>query len=132
VRLSRSRIVVVLRYSVNVYTFMKPPERLSTFKTADNHLGLCCLGSRTLAFPGRTPGQVQLVEQARGNVSIIAAHSTPLRAMVLSADGDILATASETVRFLSQTFPLRVDRKQQALLPFLLTRKFWTGEKRAP
>ena len=97
VRLSRSRIVVVLRDSVNVYAFSSPPEKLSSFKTADNPLGLCCLGSQLLAFPGRTAGQVQLVELARGNVSIIPAHSSPLRALELSADGEFLATASATV-----------------------------------
>lgn len=96
VRLSRSRIVVVLRDSVNVYAFSSPPEKLSSFKTADNPLGLCCLGSQLLAFPGRTAGQVQLVELARGNVSIIPAHSSPLRALELSADGEFLATASAT------------------------------------
>lgn len=48
-------------------------------------------------FPGRTPGQVQLVELATGNVSIIPAHSSSLRAIDISRDGDILATASETV-----------------------------------
>ena len=65
------------------------------FETADNPTGLCCLGSKIVAFPGRTPGQVQMVEIATGNVSIIPAHSTPLRAMELSPDGEILATASE-------------------------------------
>ena len=89
--------MVVLRHSVNVYTFSSPPEKLSSFKTADNPLGLCCLGPQLLAFPGRTAGQVQLVELARGNVSIIPAHSSPLRALELSSDGEYLATASDTV-----------------------------------
>lgn len=48
-----------------------------------------------MAFPGRTPGQVQIVEINTGNVSIIPAHSTALRALELSPDGEILATASE-------------------------------------
>lgn len=97
VRLSRSRIVVVLQNSVHVHTFASPPEKLSVFETADNPQGLCCLGSKLLAFPGRTPGQVQLVELGRGNVSIIPAHAAPLRAMELSPDGEVLVTASETV-----------------------------------
>ncbi|KAI9832138.1 MAG: Phosphatidylinositol 3,5-bisphosphate-binding protein [Sarea resinae] len=96
VRLSRTRIVVALQNSIHVYTFSSPPEKLSVFETADNVLGLCCLGSQVLAFPGRTAGQVQLVELANGNVSIIPAHSAPLRAMDLSPDGEVLATASET------------------------------------
>ncbi|KZF22970.1 YVTN repeat-like/Quino protein amine dehydrogenase [Xylona heveae TC161] len=96
VRLSRTRIVVALQNSIHVYAFSSPPEKLSVFETADNLLGLCCLGSKILAFPGRSPGQVQLVEIASGNVSIIPAHGTPLRALELSPDGEILATASET------------------------------------
>lgn len=60
-------------------------------------MGLACLGQKLLAFPGRSPGQVQLVEIETGNVSIIPAHSTPLRAMALSPDGEVLATASEAV-----------------------------------
>lgn len=97
VRLSRSRIVVVLQNSVHVYSFGVPPQKLSVFETADNPLGLCCLGPRTLAFPGRTLGQVQLVDLGRGTVSIIPAHSSPLRALELGPDGELLATASETV-----------------------------------
>ncbi|KAL1859512.1 hypothetical protein VTK73DRAFT_7587 [Phialemonium thermophilum] len=95
-QLAKNRIVVVLQNSVRVYSFAKPPNLLATYETADNLLGLCCLSERTIAFPGRTPGQVQLVEVATGNVSIIPAHSSPLRAMQLSRDGELLATASET------------------------------------
>ena len=60
-------------------------------------MGLACLGQDVIAFPGRSPGQVQLVELKTGNVSIIPAHSSPLRAMTLSPDGEVLATASEAV-----------------------------------
>lgn len=97
--LSRSRIVIALHNSVHIYTFASPPEKVSIFETAENPQGLCCLGSKVIAFPGRTPGQVQMVEIGTGNVSIIPAHSSPLRAMALSPDGEILATASETVRW---------------------------------
>ena len=65
-------------------------------------MGLLCLGSRIFMFPGRTPGQVQIVESSTGNVSIIPAHGTPLRGLEISPDGNVLATASETVNpFLS-------------------------------
>ena len=37
-----------------------------------------------------------MVEVNTGNVSIIPAHSTPLRALELSPNGEVLATASET------------------------------------
>lgn len=97
VQLARNRIVVVLQNSVRVYSFAKPPDLLAAYETADNLLGLCCLSDKVIAFPGRTSGQVQLVETATGNVSIIPAHSSALRAIQLSRDGELLATASETV-----------------------------------
>lgn len=97
VRLSKTHIVVTLQNSVRVYKFLSPPELWSVFETADNPWGLCCLTPKTLAFPGRTPGQVQMVELSTGNVSIIPAHGSSLRALDISADGEILATASETV-----------------------------------
>lgn len=98
VRLSKSRIIVALLNSIHVFAFSNPPQKLSVFETSDNPLGLACLGKKLLAFPGRSPGQVQLVELETGNVSIIPAHSSPLRAMELSPDGEVLATASEAVR----------------------------------
>lgn len=98
VRLTRQRIVVVLQNSVHVYVFSSPPEKVSISETADNPLGLCCLSSQLLAFPGRTPGQVHLVELETGVVRIIPAHTSPLRAIEISPDGEIMATASETVR----------------------------------
>jgi hypothetical protein len=97
VRLSRTHIVVALQNSVRVYKFQSPPDLWAVFETADNPLGLSCLTEKTLAFPGRTPGQVQLVELATGNVSIIPAHGSALRAIDISRDGQVLATASETV-----------------------------------
>ncbi|KKK13663.1 SVP1-like protein [Aspergillus ochraceoroseus] len=95
VQLSKSRVVVALLNSIHIFAFSNPPQKLSVFETTDNSLGLACLGQKVLAFPGRSPGQVQIVELETGNVSIIPAHSTPLRAMALSPDGEVLATASE-------------------------------------
>lgn len=48
-------------------------------------------------MPGITPGQVQLVELSTGNISFVVAHSAPLKALDISRDGQVLATASETV-----------------------------------
>ncbi|KAK7433239.1 Phosphatidylinositol 3,5-bisphosphate-binding protein [Neonectria magnoliae] len=96
VQLGRERIAVVLQNSVRVYSFAKPPDLLHVYETADNLLGLCCLSEKKLAFPGRTAGQIQLVELATGNVSIIPAHSSALKAITLSPDGELLASASET------------------------------------
>jgi WD repeat-containing protein 45 len=97
VRLSRNRIVAVLQNSVHVYSFSSPPEKLTVSETADNPFGLCCLTPKLLAFPGRTPGQVQLVETATGNVTIVPAHASALRAIEISPDGELMATASEMV-----------------------------------
>ena len=88
---------MVLQNSVHTYTLEARPQKLSVHETADNFHGLCCLGSRIIAFPGRTPGQVQLVEIETGNVSIIPAHGSPLQAIDLSPNGEVLATASSTV-----------------------------------
>src|SRR5690606_27671723 len=77
--------------------FAKPPNLLSAYETANNPWGLCCLSPKRLAFPGRTTGHVQLVETTTGNVSIIPAHTSAVKAIQLSPDGELLATASETV-----------------------------------
>lgn len=55
------------------------------------------MSHKQIAFPGRTPGQVQIVEILTGNVSIIPAHATALRALTFSRDGELLATASDQV-----------------------------------
>ena len=97
VRLTKSRIVVALHNSVHIFAFSVPPQKLSVFDTADNPLGLLCLGQKVVVFPGRSPGQAQLVELESGNVSIIPSHNSPLRTLALSPDGALLATASEMV-----------------------------------
>jgi WD repeat-containing protein 45 len=120
VRLSRSHIIVVLQNGVHIYAFASPPAKLSEFETAANPLGLCCLGSSLLAFPGRSHGQIQLVELETGNVSIIPAHSTPLRALELSSDGRLLATASEQgtlVRVFSTSNCVRIAELRRGVDP---------------
>ena len=100
VRLTRAYIVVSLLDCVILYEFVAPPQKLAEFETAYNPFGLCCLGTKSLALPGRSHGQVRLVELANRNVSIIPAHSSSLRTMTLSLDGRFLATASENVRMI--------------------------------
>ncbi|KAI4183841.1 MAG: hypothetical protein LQ346_006226 [Caloplaca aetnensis] len=119
-RLSRSQILIALLNSVSLYAFSSPPKKVSSFETADNPSGLCCLGSKIVAFPGRTPGQVQIVELGTGNVSIIPAHSSPLKAMTLSPNGEILATASETgtlIRLFSTTNCARISELRRGVDP---------------
>ena len=112
VRMSRTHIIVVLLNAVKMYSFASsaPPEKLAEFETASNPFGLCCLGESVFVFPGRTHGQVQIVQLSNRNVSIIPAHSNPLRALALSSDGELLATASENV---SITQNLTMYTKQQ-------------------
>ncbi|PHH91671.1 hypothetical protein CDD83_10756 [Cordyceps sp. RAO-2017] len=120
VRLGRERIVVVLHNSVRIYSFAKPPDLMHVYETADNSLGLCCLSDRKAAFPGRTHGQVQLVDLATGNVSIIPAHSSSLKALQLSRDGELLASASETgtlVRVYSTSNCARIAELRRGIDP---------------
>jgi WD40 repeat protein len=114
---------VALQNSIKVYKFQTQQELWATFETADNPLGLCCLTTKTLAFPGRTSGQVQLVELSTGNVSIIPAHGSPLRAIDISQDGEVLATASDTVYFSFQISGLKLLTWDQGTL----IRVFATG-----
>ncbi|KAF2868075.1 hypothetical protein BDV95DRAFT_157039 [Massariosphaeria phaeospora] len=72
-----------------------PPDKIADFETVKNPYGLCAMSKGVVAFPGRTLGQVKLFDFASGNVSIIPAHETPLRALALTAKGDMVATASE-------------------------------------
>ncbi|KAF7909724.1 uncharacterized protein EAF01_003442 [Botrytis porri] len=96
VRITRTHIVVALLNSIRVYHFQSNPTLYQAYETASNLYGLCCLSASILIFPGRTAGQVQVVELNSGNVSIIPAHTGALRALALSRDDEIIATASET------------------------------------
>lgn len=98
VRISQGRVVVVLQNTVQTYHF-KLGKLTAEYETTDNLGGLCCMSHKQIAFPGRTSGQVQIVEILTGNVSIIPAHSTALRALAFSRDGELLATASDQVNF---------------------------------
>ena len=123
IRLGRERIAVVLQNSVRVYSFAKVPNLLHSYETADNTLGLCSMSEKRLAFPGRTTGQVQVVELSTGNVSIIPAHSGALRAINFSPDGELLATASETgtlVRVFSSANCAKVAELRRGIDPALI------------
>lgn len=93
--LKQYHIVVILEDSVRLYTFCKKPEFVTQYGTASNPLGLGCMSDRLLALPGNSPGHVQLVDRAVKTVNIIPAHNSPLRAIHMSRDGELLATASD-------------------------------------
>ena len=90
---------MVLLNSVHIYAFSQPPEKLHVFETYDNPHGLVAMSATTLAFPGRKPGYLHMFDLATGNVTIIPAHTTPLAAIAISPNGDIIATASERVTY---------------------------------
>lgn len=128
---SRMRIIVVLKNHVAVYGFSSPPKKYAIYETIDNEHGIADLStsyphtasgaysgaslslsqsfsssSRTekyqiLAFPGRSVGQIQLVDispagQEKNLVSIIKAHKSKIRCLTLNRSGTMIASASET------------------------------------
>ena len=96
--LSRTHIILVFKRSVNLYRHQPKIERIASYETSDNAAGLCCLGKNHLVFPGRTAGHLQMVTLRNLEVSIVPAHATALRAMTMSADEEIIASASFNVR----------------------------------
>ncbi|KAK0655078.1 WD40-repeat-containing domain protein [Cercophora newfieldiana] len=120
IQLSKERIVVVLQNNVRIYQFAKTPTLTSSYETANNPWGLCCLSSKKLAFPGRTTGHIQLVTLGSDTVSIIPAHSSAVRAIQLSRDGELLATASETgtlVRIFATSSCARIAELRRGIDP---------------
>ena len=96
VRITQTHLVVVLLNKVWIYKMKMPPEKLGEYETVNNPFGLCCLSKDIVAFPGRTVGQVKVFHfDDAGNVSIINAHESPLRALALTQTSDVVATASE-------------------------------------
>lgn len=126
VLLSRIRIVVVLLNQVLVYEFSAPPNKFASYETSDNEDGIADLSVHSLsmtfapksfdsgsgsahevpkyqilAFPGRTTGQIQLVDvspegQEKNSVSIIKAHKLKIKFLSLNRSGTLVASASET------------------------------------
>lgn len=69
----------------------------SDFSTSSGEGTKC----QILAFPGRTVGQIQLVDmspegQEKNSVSIIKAHKSKIRYIALNRTGTLIASASET------------------------------------
>jgi hypothetical protein len=95
VRISTTHLIVAQQNKVGIYKMKVPPEKLAEYETANNPYGLCALGKSIVAFPGSNIGQVKLFDLNTGNVSIIPAHDGPLRALALSKNNDMVATASE-------------------------------------
>lgn len=77
--------------------------KVAAYDTCDNASGICVLGNKVCAFPGRSEGQIYIVrlpdppEVDRAQVSILPAHNSTLRALCLSPEEDAVASASTTV-----------------------------------
>ncbi|CAG5186652.1 uncharacterized protein ALTATR162_LOCUS11651 [Alternaria atra] len=95
VRLSQTHMIVALLNSICIYKMKVPLAKTAEYETVNNPFGLCELGKDIVAFPGRAAGQVKIYDLNTGNVSIIPAHESPLRAIGISRAGDLIATASE-------------------------------------
>ncbi|KAL1794419.1 hypothetical protein ACET3X_007840 [Alternaria dauci] len=95
VRLSQTHMIVALLNSICIYKMKVPLAKTAEYETVNNPFGLCELGTNIVAFPGRAAGQVKIYHLHTGNVSIIPAHESPLRAIGISRAGDLIATASE-------------------------------------
>lgn len=108
------RIVIVTSTRISVYTLSAQPQKLYSFETIENENGFAALSSSqatasaTLVFPGKTSGQLHVVELPLGplvlnpttnkiqtpSLSIISAHTSSLAAITVSEDGTLVATAS--------------------------------------
>ncbi|KAF1945582.1 WD40 repeat-like protein [Clathrospora elynae] len=95
VRISQSHLIVAVLNKVGIYKMKIPLQKAAEYETVNNPFGLCELGQKIVAFPGRTVGQVKIFDLTTSNVSIIPAHESPLRALAISRNGDLIATASE-------------------------------------
>ncbi|GAA5842410.1 hypothetical protein JCM9279_005375 [Rhodotorula babjevae] len=123
-RARRDRLVVVLRRRVVLFVLGEGDAgiwREGAYETCDNPRGLAALAtaphSTLLAFPGRQPGQVQLVRlpplappggapplppppshdptaAPHPATSVLLAHESPLAALATNDDGRVLATGS--------------------------------------
>ncbi|KAM0756265.1 hypothetical protein T439DRAFT_283151 [Meredithblackwellia eburnea MCA 4105] len=119
----RDRLIVVLRRRVLIFVLAEGLTgvwREGVYDTTDNPTGVVALateeGSSLLAFPGRQPGQVQIVRLPPldtqtpplppppshdptttpfPSVSIILAHTSTISALATTPSGSLIATASE-------------------------------------
>lgn len=104
--LSRTHIIVIIRNMTLIYSFKLKPELLFSFETIDNDYGVADLAtsenSSILVFPGRSLGQLHIVDIANNNlnkdsrsVSLIKSHKNRIIFTCLSPSGNMVASASE-------------------------------------
>ncbi|KAK5696131.1 Phosphatidylinositol 3,5-bisphosphate-binding protein [Elasticomyces elasticus] len=72
-----------------------PNKLKSLHPTSPNLHALACLTNSLLVLPAQTIGQIQIIPLPSGSKRVLRAHNTAIRALALSPDSSLLATASE-------------------------------------
>ena len=96
-RLSAQHIALAFERSLSLYKHKGGIEKIASYETVSNPLGLCCLGEKILVLPGRSAGQLQIVDLQTLDVQIVPAHTSTLRALELSPNESVVASASDKV-----------------------------------
>ena len=96
--LLEDRVVCVENAWSKVQQRIVPGIIRSIYNTGSNPHALACINGDIMVLPGQTPGQAQITSLADKTKRIIPAHNSALKAMALSKDGKLLATAGEQVR----------------------------------
>ncbi|CAD5222613.1 unnamed protein product [Bursaphelenchus xylophilus] len=99
VKVNRHRIVIILEYQIQVFSFSDIPEFLIYFDTAFNPRGICELShceSELLAFPSVVNGHVSVcrLNQDKIRTTTIRAHQHAIQALAANQNGSLIATAS--------------------------------------
>ncbi|KAK3629562.1 Phosphatidylinositol 3,5-bisphosphate-binding protein [Elasticomyces elasticus] len=75
---------------------LRGPNKLKAlYSTFPNLHALACLRNNLLILPAQTTGQIQIIPLPSGSKRVLRAHNTAIRALALSPDSTLLATASE-------------------------------------
>lgn len=96
---------MVFERSVSLYKHKGGIAKLASYETVSNPVGLCCLGAKIMVLPGRSAGQLQIVgiaTERKMDVQIVPVHSSSLRAIELSPNEEVVASASDKVCFARQ------------------------------
>ncbi|CAD5217461.1 unnamed protein product [Bursaphelenchus okinawaensis] len=97
VKVNRDRIVVVLEYQVQVFSFSDIPEFLIYFDTNFNPQGICVLNSEELlAFPSIVNGHIGIcwLNQQKIRTNTVKAHQHAIRTLASNNNGSLIASSS--------------------------------------
>ncbi|ESO07695.1 hypothetical protein HELRODRAFT_185445 [Helobdella robusta] len=106
VKIKETKLIVVLRNEIHIFSFPHRIERSCVFTTRDNPRGICEVCStpnfNLLAFPGPKCGSVQLVDLNQRektqstSPNLFSAHDSELAAIAIDNSATFIATASRT------------------------------------